>query len=187
MDSCQTPFSRTWFERLIDIPPNRWKVMECESDFALKTPSVLRSFTVAWYRRLISYIAFTSKMGLVLSITFCIYRVACLELAHLSLGDWKNIFITHLIIIIKSEISTFPIVVIFFPWLCVWDGCTIIFCHLLHIFSGNTGTLFPLLMFSLWYLQRIGYIMACRSCSFVCRLHHLIIIIMQTYLKALTY
>ena len=74
-----------------------------------------------------------------------------------------------------------------FPWLCVWDGCTIIFCHLLHIYPGNTGTLFPLLMFSLWYLQMIGYIVACRSCSFVCRLHHLIIIIMQTYLKALNY
>ena len=72
-------------------------------------------------------------------------------------------------------------------WLCVWDGCTIIFCHLLHIYPGNTGTLFPLLMFSLWYLQMIGYIMACRPCSFVCRLHHLIIIIMQTYLKALNY
>ena len=27
---------------------------------------------------------------------------------------WKNIFITHLIIIFKSEVSTFPIVVIFF-------------------------------------------------------------------------
>ena len=74
-----------------------------------------------------------------------------------------------------------------FPWLWVWDGCTIIFCHLLHIYPGNTGTLFPLLMFSLWYLQMIGYIMASRSCSFVCRLHHLIIIIMQTYLKALNY
>ena len=74
-----------------------------------------------------------------------------------------------------------------FPWLCVWDGCTIIFCHLLHIYPGNTGTLFPLLMFSLWYLQMIEYIMACRSCSFVCRQHHLIIIIMQTYLKALNY
>ena len=79
-----------------------------------------------------------------------------------------------------------------FPWLCVWDGCTTIFCHLLHIYLGNTGTLFQLfvfslLMFSLWYLQAIGYIMACRSCSFVCILHHLIIIIMQTHLKALNY
>ena len=39
--------------------------------------------------------------------------MSCVELAHSSLGDWKNIFITHLIIIIKSEVSTFPIVVIF--------------------------------------------------------------------------
>ena len=29
-----------------------------------------------------------------------------------------------------------------FPWLCVWDGCTIIFCHLLHIYPGNTGPCF---------------------------------------------
>ena len=82
-----------------------------------------------------------------------------------------------------------PIVVIFLRG-CVWDGCTTIFCHLLHIYLGHTGTLFQLfvssiLMFSLWSLQTIGYIMACRSCSFVCRLHHLIIIIMQTHLKAL--
>ena len=62
---------------------------------------------------------------------------------------------------------------------CVSEIVTIIFCHLLHIYLGNTGTLFLLLMFSQWYLQTIGYIMACRSCSFVCRLHHLIIITMH--------
>ena len=26
-----------------------------------------------------------------------------------------------------------------FPWLCAWDICYIIFCHLLHIHSGKTG------------------------------------------------
>ena len=26
-----------------------------------------------------------------------------------------------------------------FPWLCAWDVCYIIFCHLLHIHSGKTG------------------------------------------------
>ena len=31
----------------------------------------------------------------------------------------------------------------------------------------------------------VGYVLACWSCSFVCTLHHLIIIIVQTYLKAL--
>ena len=29
-------------------------------------------------------------------------------------GDWKDISIAHVIIIIKSEVSTFPIVIIFF-------------------------------------------------------------------------
>ena len=108
---------------------------------------------------------------------FCIYRVACVELAHSSLGDWKNIFITHLIIIIKSEVSTFPIVVIFFRG-CVSEMVVLSYSVIYYIYIP---------MFSLWHLQTIGYIMACRSCSFVCRLHHLIIIIMQTNLKALNY
>ena len=51
------------------------------------------------------HVASVSKMGLALLITFLhIYRVACVELAHSSLGDWKNIFITYLIIIIKPEV-----------------------------------------------------------------------------------
>ena len=29
-----------------------------------------------------------------------------------------------------------------FPWLCAWDVCYIIFCHLLHIRSGKTGICF---------------------------------------------
>ena len=72
-----------------------------------------------------------------------------------------------------------------FPWLCAWDVCYIIFCHLLHIHSGKTGILFSLLLCSLWWVQIVGYVLACRSCSFVCTLHHLIIIIVQTYLKTL--
>ena len=42
------------------------------------------------------------------------YGVACVQLAHFSLGDWKDICIAHVIIIIKSEVSTLPIVIIFF-------------------------------------------------------------------------
>ena len=38
----------------------------------------------------------------------------------------------------------------------------------IYIYPGKTGTLFPLLMGSLWYVQIIGYIMACKSCLFVC-------------------
>ena len=75
---------------------------------------------------------------------FALYGLACVQLAHSSLGDWKNIFITHLIIIIKSELSTFPIVVIFFRGgVGVWDGCTIKFCHLLYIYiPGTPGSFF---------------------------------------------
>ena len=29
-----------------------------------------------------------------------------------------------------------------FPWLCAWDVCYIIFCHLLHIHSGKSGFCF---------------------------------------------
>ena len=47
------------------------------------------------------------------------------------------------------------------------------------------GNLFSLLLCSLWWVQIFGYVLACRSYSFVCTVHHLIIIIVQTYLKAL--
>ena len=67
----------------------------------------------------------------------------------------------------------------YFPWLCDWDVCYIKFCHLLHIRSGKTGNLFSLLLCSLWWVQISGYVLACRSYSFVYTVHHLIIIIVQ--------
>ena len=66
-----------------------------------------------------------------------------------------------------------------FPWLCAWDVCYIIFCHLLYIHSGKTGNLFSWVLCSLWWVQIAGYVLACRWYSFVCTLHHLIIIIVQ--------
>ena len=125
-------------------------------------------------------------MLLVLSITFAIeiYGVVCVQLTHFSSGDWKDIFIAHVIIIIKSEVTAFPIVIIFFRGR-VSDVCYIIFCHVLHIHSGKTGILFSSLLCSLWCVQIVGYVMACRSYSFVSTLHHLIIIIVQTYLQTL--
>ena len=47
------------------------------------------------------------------------------------------------------------------------------------IHSGKTGNLFLLLLCSLWWVQIVGYVLACRSYSFICTLHHLIIIIVQ--------
>ena len=70
----------------------------------------------------------------------------------------------------------FPI----FPWLCAWDVCYIIFCQLLFIHPGKTGNLFSLILCSLWWVQIVGYVLACRSYSFVRTLHHLIVIIVQT-------
>ena len=72
-----------------------------------------------------------------------------------------------------------------FPWLCVWDVCYIIFCYLLRIHSGKTGNLFSLFLLSIWWVQIVGYVLAWRSYSFNCTLHHVIIIIVQTFLKAL--
>ena len=72
-----------------------------------------------------------------------------------------------------------------FPWLCAWDVCYIIFCHLLHILPWKTGNLFSLSLCSLWTVQILGCVLACRAYSFVCTVHHLIIIIVQIYLKAL--
>ena len=62
----------------------------------------------------------------------------------------------------------------------------IIFCHLLHIRSGKTGNSFSLFLCSLWWVQIFGCVLASRSYSFVCTVHHLIIIIVKTYLKALS-
>ena len=68
---------------------------------------------------------------------FAIYGVASVELAHSSLGDWKGIFITHLIIIIKSEVSSFPIVVIFFRG-CVSEMVVLSYAVIYYIYIPRT-------------------------------------------------
>ena len=55
-----------------------------------------------------------------------------------------------------------------FPWLCAWDVCYIIFCHLLDIHSGKTGNLFALAFCSLWCsVQIVGYVFGLQI-VFVC-------------------
>ena len=54
-----------------------------------------------------------------------------------------------------------------FPWLCVSDVSYIIFCYLLHIYSGKSGNLFSLLLCSLWWVQIIGYVFVLKI-VFVC-------------------
>ena len=62
------------------------------------------------------------------SIFITIYRVVCVRLTHFSIDDWKGISIAYVTIIIKSEVSTFPIVIIFFRVVCLR-------CLLHHILS----------------------------------------------------
>ena len=60
-----------------------------------------------------------------------IYGVVCVQLTHFSIGDWMDISIAHVIIIIKSEVSTFPIAIIFFRG-CVPEmfvtSCSVTYC-----------------------------------------------------------
>ena len=55
---------------------------------------------------------------------------------------WKNIFITHLIIIIKSKVSTFPIVVVFFRG-CVSEMVVLSYSIIYYIYiPGILGPCF---------------------------------------------
>ena len=61
-------------------------------------------------------------------LAFTIYGVGRVQLAHFGLGDWKDISIADVIIIIKTEISISPIVIIFSVVVCL-------ICLLQHILS----------------------------------------------------
>ena len=129
-----------------------------------------------------------SNMLLVLSITFYFYYNirGCMCSTGTFMYRWLKGYIYsschyhHQIGSIHLS-HCFPI----FPWLCAWDVCYIIFCQLLFIYSGKTGNLFSLVLCSLWWVQIVGYVLACRSYSFVRTLHHLIVIISKLYLKTL--
>ena len=70
----------------------------------------------------------------------------------------------------------------YFPWLCVWAGCTIIFCQLFHLDPGKVGFLFAS-QHTLECAQIIGYFMAGMWYSFLCTLHYLIIFNTPIYLE----
>ena len=130
-------------------------------------------------------------MLLVLSITFyfhyntwgCMYSTGPLKYRWLKGHIYSSCYYHHQIGSIHLS-HRFHI----FPWLWAWDVCYIIFCHLLYIHprklivytSRETANLFSLVLCSLWWVHIVGYVLACRSYSFVCTLHHLIIIIVQT-------
>ena len=91
--------------------------------------------------------------------------------------------IAHVIIIIKSEVSTFPIVIIFFrgcvPEMFLHNSLSII----AYTFRENREFVFIIIvqfMMSADIRKRFGL----HIFLFFCTVHHLIIIIVQTYLKA---
>ena len=71
----------------------------------------------------------------------------------------------------KSVVSKFPIVFIFFRG-CVPEMFVTSYSVTYCIYSGKSGNLFSLVLCSLWWVQIVGYVLACRSYSFVCTLHH---------------
>ena len=56
--------------------------------------------------------------------------------------NFQNLIFSHFVRL-NIAIKRIPHI---FPWLCAWDVCYIIFCHLLHIHSGKTGILFSLII-----------------------------------------
>ena len=75
-----------------------------------------------------------------------------------------------------------------FPLLSYFSLVVCLRCLLHHILSRIANTFrenWDFVLISLWWVQIVGYVMACRSYSFLCTLHHLIIIIVQTYLQTL--
>ena len=74
-----------------------------------------------------------------------IYGVVCVQLAHFSLGDWKDISFAHVIIIIKSEVSTIPIVIIFFRG-CVPEMFVHILSLSIHTFRENRDFVFIIIV-----------------------------------------
>ena len=163
--------------------------------YGLKVVFCFRPFTAFHYRH--DTILLTSiehlynlpcgcvyNMLLVLSITFHFYQNiwGCMCSTHFSLCDWKYISIAHAIII-KSEVSYrllsyFPVAV------CLRYLSHHILSLIAYTFQENRDVV-SLLLCSLWWVQIVRCVWACRSYSFVCIKHHLIIIIVQTDLKTL--
>ena len=93
------------------------------------------------------------------------------------------IYIAH-VIIIKSEVSTFPIVTIFSVVVCLRCLLHHILSLIVYTFRENREFVFIIIV-QFMIVQIFWYVLACRSYSFVCTVHHLIIIIVQTYPMAL--
>ena len=115
-----------------------------------------------------------SNMMLVLSITFPFHYIwGCMCSTGPFQFRWLKGYI-HSLCFYHQQIGNINLAHSYhiFPWLCAWDVCYIIFCHLFHIHSGKTGILFSLLLCSLWWVQIVGYVLACWSYVTPSHYHH---------------
>ena len=79
-------------------------------------------------------------------LAFTIYGVGRVRLAHFGLGDWKDISIADVIIIIKTEISTLPIVIIFSVVVCLICLLQHIMSLIAYIFQENRDFVFIIIV-----------------------------------------
>ena len=137
--------------------------------------SLLNCLTFShWHERAVNglknHISYSINFG---NIVITLYGIVCVQQGHFNSGDWKDISIAHVIIIIKSEVSTLPIIICFrgsMPEMFV-ISYSVTYC--IYI-PEKTGIVLSLFICGLWWVQIVGYVLPCRLCSFVCTLHHLI-------------
>ena len=143
------------------LPPIIIMMQDCSH--ALSTCKCLQSFSCG---------GVPSNMLLVLSITFhCHYNIwGCMcssgpfQFRWLKGYIYSSCYYHHQI----GSINLTHCYHIFRGYVPEMFVAPCIFCHLLHIHSRKTGSLFSLLLCSLWWLERVGYVLSCRSYSFVC-------------------
>ena len=146
---------------------------------AFRSYSILNIFTVFHYHHYLRLIVGTwthinvcrvscgdvSNMLLVLSITFyfhyniwgCICSTGPFKYRWLKGYIYSSCYYHH-------QIGSIHLSHCFhmFPWLCAWDVCYTIFCHLLYMHSGKTRNLFSLVLCSLWWVQIVSLSSLCK-------------------------
>ena len=137
-----------------------------------------------FYMDVITYPCGNGSYGLLPFIFITIYGIVCVRLAHFGLGDWNDIYIyIYLTRYYHQQIGSINLshYHIFSVVVCLRCLLRHILSLIAYTFRENRDFVFIIIaQFMIGANSRIR--LACRSYSFVCTLHHLIIIIVQTYL-----
>ena len=155
-----------------------------------------------------------SKMHILrcMGTTFCVRFQRCLLNPHNQIAILRDVNLTNFDILYNIWVVCVQLAHFSSKWLkgYIYNSCyhhheigSIHLSHCYHIFPGCVPEMF-VISYSVtyciyvpgklgicfhyhcaWWVQIFGCALACRSYSFVCTVHHLIIIIVQAYLKAL--